>query len=138
MIRTLAAAALAAGLFTIADIAPASAQSAVGTWQRADGTSRVRVAPCGASLCGTITWTDAPRTDQHNPDPALRSRSTVGVRVFFDMRPNGENRWSGQAYNPEDCRTYAGNMSVSGSTLTTQGCVMGGIICRSTTWSRMN
>jgi uncharacterized protein (DUF2147 family) len=98
----------------------------------------VRVAPCGQSLCGTITWTDAQRTDQHNPDPALRSRSTVGVRVFFDMRPNGENRWSGQAYNPEDGRTYSGNMSVSGSTLTTQGCVMGGLVCRSTTWSRMN
>lgn len=138
MLRATFAAALAAGVIAIAAPTEASAQAAVGTWQRSDGTSRVRIAPCGNALCGTTTWTNAPRTDQHNPDPALRSRSTVGVRVFFDMRPNGENRWSGQAYNPEDGRTYSGNMSVSGSTLTTQGCVMGGLVCRSTTWSRMN
>jgi uncharacterized protein (DUF2147 family) len=136
--RLVLSAALAAGLLATVDVTPASAQSAVGNWQRSDGTSRIRVAPCGNALCGTITWTDAPRTDQHNPDPALRSRSTVGIRVFTEMRPNGENRWSGSAYNPEDGRTYSGNMSVSGATLTTQGCVLGGLVCRSATWSRMN
>ncbi len=45
-----------------------------------------------------MTWTNAPRLDERNPDPALRSRSTVGIQILSGMRPNGENRWSGQAY----------------------------------------
>jgi uncharacterized protein (DUF2147 family) len=120
------------------EIASAQQATVIGNWQRSDGTSRMRVAPCGNALCGTITWTDQPRTDQHNPNPELRSRPTVGLRVFFDMRPSGDSRWSGQAYNPEDGGTYSGTMSVSGTTLTTQGCVLGGMICRSTTWNRIN
>jgi uncharacterized protein (DUF2147 family) len=109
-----------------------------GVWLRDNGQSRIRIASCGAALCGTIVWLQTPRNDENNPNAAQRSRSLVGVRVFFDMRPNGDNRWSGQAYNPEDGRTYRGNMSLSGRTLTTQGCAFGGMICRSVTWSRVN
>jgi len=129
--------AAAASLAFLAAPAVAQAQSAVGNWQREDGTSRIRVAPCGANLCGTVTWTNTPRLDERNPDPALRTRSTVGVTIFTGMRPNGENRWSGSAYNTEDGQTYSGNMSVNGATLVTQGCVMGGLICRSVNWTRM-
>ena len=121
----------------VATPAPAQAPAAVGNWERDDGTSRIRIAPCGQALCGTVTWTNAPRLDERNPDPALRSRSTVGIQILSGMRPNGENRWSGQAYNTEDGQTYSGNMSVSGTTLTTQGCVLGGLICRSVNWRRI-
>ena len=122
----------------LASTATALADDPTGTWLRADGLARVRVAPCGSALCGTVTWTAEPRTDEHNPDPSLRSRRIVGVRVFFDMRPNGENRWSGRAYNPEDGRSYSGQMTLSGRRLTTQGCVLGGLLCRSLTWNRVN
>jgi uncharacterized protein (DUF2147 family) len=85
----------------------------------------VRFAPCGDSICGTVAWLKDPAT----------AKSKVGQRVFFDMKPNGANRWSGSAFNPEDGRTYSGNMTLAGNTLTTQGCVMG-VICRSVTWTR--
>jgi uncharacterized protein (DUF2147 family) len=104
---------------------PAAADIA-GTWSRDTGESRVRFAPCGDALCGTVAWLKDPAT----------SKSKVGQRVFFDMKPTGENRWTGSAFNPEDGRTYSGYMSLSGGTLTTQGCVMGGLICRSVTWTR--
>ena len=128
-----------AGLMLALAPAAANAQTpaAIGNWEREDGTSRIRVAPCGANLCGTVTWTNAPRRDERNPDPALRARSTVGIAVFTGMRPNGDNRWSGSAYNTEDGQTYSGNMSVNGNTLVTQGCVMGGLICRSVNWRRI-
>lgn len=108
--------------------APAFAQSAVGTWQRENGESRVRIAPCGDALCGVVVWLKNP----------AESKSKVGQRVFFDMKPNGANAWSGQAFNPEDGKTYSGKMSVSGSALTTAGCVAGGLICRSVSWSKIN
>lgn len=99
-----------------------------GTWLRENGESRIRVAKCGDALCGTVSWLK---------DPA-NSKSKIGQRVLFDMKPNGANAWAGQAFNPEDGRNYSGKMSLSGSTLTTAGCVAGGFICRSVTWSRVN
>lgn len=106
----------------------ARAQDATGTWLRENGESRVRFAKCGDALCGTVAWLK---------DPA-KSTSKIGQRVFYDMKPNGDGQWAGQAFNPEDGKTYSGKMTLSGSTLTTAGCVFGGIICRSVTWSRVN
>lgn len=116
----------AAAALTLAAV-PASAD-VLGTWLRDNGESRVRFARCGDAVCGTVSWLKNPAT----------APSKVGQRVFFDMKPNGANAWSGQAFNPEDGKTYSGRMSLSGNTLTTQGCVMGGLICRSVTWSRVN
>lgn len=107
--------------------APALAAEATGVWLRENGNSRVRVAPCGAALCGHIVWLK----DSNGP-------SRVGQRVFYDMKPNGANSWAGSAFNPEDGKTYSGKMSVSGNTLTTAGCALGGLICRSVKWSRVN
>ena len=106
--------------------APALADP-TGTWLRDTGNSRVRVSPCGASLCGSIIWLK----DDSGP-------SKVGQRVFYDMVKSGDNTWSGQAFNPEDGKTYSGKMVVSGSSMTTSGCVLGGLICRSVKWSKVN
>jgi uncharacterized protein (DUF2147 family) len=98
-----------------------------GTWLRENGNSRVRVAACGSNLCGSIVWLK----DATGP-------SKVGQRVFYDMVKSSDTTWSGQAFNPEDGKTYAGKMVVSGSSMTTSGCVLGGLICRSVKWSKVN
>lgn len=103
------------------------AQEVNGVWERDTGASRVRFAKCGEAVCGTLSWLKDPN------GPAK-----VGQRIFFDMKPNGAGKWSGSAFNPEDGKTYSGTMTLSGSTLTTAGCVMGGLICRSVKWSRSN
>ncbi len=100
----------------------------VGTWQRSNGESRIRMAPCGGAVCGVITWLKTPG----------KSDAKVGQQVFYDMKPSGAGAWEGSAFNPEDGRTYAGKASVSGSSMTTKGCVLGGIICKSVSWSRVN
>lgn len=106
---------------------PATAQDATGTWLRESGASRVRIAKCGDALCGTIAWL-------RDAD----SKAKVGQRVFFDMKPAGEGAWNGKAFNPEDGKEYTGKMSVSGKTLTTSGCVLGGLICQSVKWSKVD
>jgi uncharacterized protein (DUF2147 family) len=107
--------------------APAAAQDATGTWLRDSGASRVRIAPCGDALCGHITWLK----DKSGP-------AKVGQRVFYGMKPNGAGSWKGSAFNPEDGKTYSGKMTVSGNSLTTSGCVLGGLICKTVNWSRAN
>jgi uncharacterized protein (DUF2147 family) len=115
----------AAALLAVMTV-PAIAQDATGIWLRESGASRVRVAKCGEALCGTIVWL-------RDAD----SKAKVGQRVFFDMKPDGANAWAGKAFNPEDGKEYTGKMSVSGNTLTTAGCVLGGLICQSVKWSKV-
>ena len=105
----------------------AAAGEAKGDWLRDDGKAKVRFAPCGGdALCGSISWLKDPAND-----PAK-----VGQQVFFDMKPSGDNVWKGSAFNPEDGKTYSGKMTLSGDRLTTAGCVLGGLICKSMAWSR--
>lgn len=111
--------------FAFAGVAQAGGD-ATGTWLRDNGKGTVRIAHCGAALCGTVASVS---------DPA--SPAKVGQRVFYGMVPSGENSWSGHAFNPEDGKTYSGTMILAGSRLTTAGCVLGGLICKSVHWSRV-
>lgn len=124
MLRPIFAVAALAAL----SLTPAFAGDATGVWLRDTGASKVKIAPCGGALCGNIVWLK---------DPA-NSPAKIGERIFFDMKPDGDNYWAGSAYNPEDGKTYTGKMALSGNTLTTKGCVLGGIICKSVSWSRSN
>ena len=99
-----------------------------GTWLRDTGASQVKFAPCGGAVCGNLVWLK----------PGVETPAKVGQKIFYDMKPSGADTWSGSAFNPDDGKTYTGKMSLSGNTLTTSGCVMGGLICKSTTWTRVN
>ena len=107
---------------------PSLADGVNGTWLRESGASKVRFAPCGDAVCGVMSWIK----------PGTDTPAKVGQRVFYGMKPAGANAWSGSAFNPEDGKTYTGKMTLSGDSLTTQGCAMGGLICKSTQWTRSN
>jgi uncharacterized protein (DUF2147 family) len=109
----------------VAAAGAAQAGDPSGVWLRDNGNSKVRIAKCGAAYCGTIVWLK----DKSGP-------AKMGQRVFFDMKPDGENSWEGSAFNPEDGETYSGSMTLAGARLTTAGCVLGGLICRTVNWSR--
>jgi uncharacterized protein (DUF2147 family) len=105
----------------------AHAADAVGEWARDDGKTHVRFAPCGEFLCGTITWVRDPK-----------GAGKVGQKVFFDLKPNGDNTWSGTAFNPDDGNNYSGELILKGSSLRTTGCALGGLICKHFDWTRIN
>jgi len=129
--------ALAAALLASLSI-PASAQDASGTWLTASGETRVRIAPCGGALCGTIVWVkDAGAKDANNPNAALKNRNLVGINMI-QMKPAGDRKWSGTLYNPQDGKTYSGSLTQNdANSLSLSGCVAG-IFCRSQTWTRVN
>ena len=103
----------------------AGAMGPEAVWVREDGAGGVRIERCGTSLCGRIVWL----RDAAGP-------GRVGERVFFDMIPAGADRWSGSAHNPEDGHDYAGTMILSGDSLVTQGCALGGMICQTVRFIR--
>jgi len=140
---TLAATALLA--FTCAQ--GAFAAEPTGTWLTQTGGSRIKIADCGGALCGTIIWlkeptdpdTGKPKTDKNNSDAAKRSRPLLGVQIVLGMKPNGTGKWSGQVYNAEDGKTYSGNLTYTGGdSLQLQGCALGGLVCKSQTWTKAN
>jgi uncharacterized protein (DUF2147 family) len=103
----------------------AQAQEVTGTWLREDGSSKVQIGRCGEALCGDLVWVRERPAD-----------APLGQRVFYDMKQSSPGEWTGSAFNPEDGETYRGKMVLSGSRLTTSGCMLGGLICKSIRWRR--
>jgi uncharacterized protein (DUF2147 family) len=117
----------------------ARAAEATGEWLIEDGDARVRIAHCGADLCGSVAWIKegAPTVDVNNPDPAKRTRSLIGSPVLLGLKPSGDSQWTGSLYNAEDGRTYTGKLSiVDEHHVKVSGCVLGGLICQTQTWTR--
>ena len=115
----------------------------MGTWLTQTGTSRVKIADCGGALCGTIVWLKEPnedgkpKTDKNNPDAARKTKPLIGTQIVLGMKPSGADKWVGQVYNAEDGKTYSGNLTLTGdNTLQLQGCALGGLLCKSQTWTR--
>jgi uncharacterized protein (DUF2147 family) len=134
--RTISAAAVTLGL--LVPLA-AKAAEATGEWLIEDGDARVRISQCGADLCGNVAWIKegAPTVDVNNPDPAKRSRPLLGSAVLLGLKPNGASQWAGSLYNAEDGRTYAGKLAVVDERhIKVSGCVLGGLICKTQTWTR--
>lgn len=118
-----------------------------GVWLTQTGGSRIRLADCAGALCGTIIWlkeptdpdTGKPKLDKNNSDASKRSRPLIGVQIVLGMKPAGTDKWTGQVYNAEDGKTYSGNLTMTGAgSLSLQGCALGGLVCKSQTWTKVN
>jgi uncharacterized protein (DUF2147 family) len=123
----------------------ANAADPSGTWHTQGQLAQVQIKRCAADLCGTIIAlkdpidpaTGKPQTDSENEDAAKRDRPVIGVQVLIGMKPAGANKWSGVVYGPEEGKTVNGNVVLKdANTLSVEGCLLGGLLCRSETWTR--
>jgi len=137
MLRFAALFAAATALATPA--AAASASDAFGVWRHPENGSLVRMYQCGGGLCAKIVdVADKSRKDVHNPNPELRKRPIKGIVIMRGARKGGDNIWKGRLYNTQDGKTYDGVITVkSNKALDLEGCVLGGLVCRGVTWSRV-
>lgn len=120
---------------------PAWAADPSGLWLTDDGGAKIKVAKCGANICGNVAWlrdpndaTGKPKTDKNNADTSKRGRPIIGLPIVLSMKPDGADKWSGQIYNAEDGKTYAANITLAGTTMKVQGCVS--VFCKTRTWTR--
>ena len=127
----------AVALFLLAGAAHAQSQDPSGTYLSESGDTRVRIARCGSAYCGTIVAVQGEAKDVNNPDAGLKGRNLVGVQMISNIQPVGGG-FSGQLYNYKDGKTYTGKMSFEGKAMQLSGCVLGGLICRSQTWTKVN
>lgn len=115
-----AASGLAAGLSIVA--APALAASANGTWLRDNG-AHIQAFDCGGGL--GLKVVKSPEANK------------VGKTIMCGATKTGENKWKGSVLNLDDGQKYSGYVTLNGDSLTLSGCVLGGIICKNDTWSRI-
>lgn len=139
MLKSLIAITLTASGLLAASVMHSVAADAKGDWVRPNGVSKIRISACGKALCGKLIWLKSPRNDTQNPDVSKRTRPLVGVQIVQSMKPTGQdNQWKGKVYNAEDGKTYTGFIELTSSNrLKLEGCVMGGLICKGETWTRV-
>jgi uncharacterized protein (DUF2147 family) len=65
----------------------------------------------------------------------LKTGKYAGKRIGT-MNSDGGGKYSGEITDPAKDKTYSGEATLSGNTLKMSGCVFGGLICRSQSWTR--
>ncbi|MDE2355247.1 MAG: DUF2147 domain-containing protein [Alphaproteobacteria bacterium] len=127
------AASLALAGLPLLNPAPAPAGDPVGVWVTADGSSEVRIAPCGADICGFPS--DA-------PDPPAGTNLAVAPTphdprnqiLWLEHDPDG--RWKGWVYSPRSGKVYRALLEMrAANRLKLTGCLVGPL-CHSQIWSR--
>src|SRR5277367_4836029 len=97
----------------------------LGNWARSDGKTHIRVELCGAEFCGVNT----------RVKPG-HSGEKVGDTLVANLKPAGAERWSGNAFDRRRDRHYTMRLQVAGGRMTTDGCILGGMMCQSMHWTR--
>lgn len=118
---------------------PGLAADPTGDWRVADGVANIRVAQCGSSMWGAISWEKIPGgRDEYNPDGARKNRPTLGMPILLDMKKKpGVDQWEGQVYNAKDGQLYSSTITPQGADqLEIKGCVLG-FLCGGETWTRV-
>lgn len=105
-----------------------------GVWQtRKDDNGNfghVEIKPCGPAFCGTLVRAfDGSGKQIESPN--------VGKRIVWDMVAYADGLYDdGKIWSPDRDKTYNGDMTLAGDSLSVRGCVLG--ICRDGgTWKRV-
>ncbi|XHE11960.1 DUF2147 domain-containing protein [Agrobacterium deltaense] len=98
-----------------------------GNWARGDGNAKVLIAPCGDNICATNTWIK-PGTPKEK----------AGDRLVMDIKPDENGVYSGTAFDPQRDKSYRITVTVDGSSMTTKGCIVAGLLCKGISWTRID
>ncbi|MEM7481012.1 MAG: DUF2147 domain-containing protein [Acidobacteriota bacterium] len=149
--------ALVLGLSPFAEAdSPVSADAIVGVWASApssDGIAHVEIYRNGDGFDGRIVWLEKPRyragdrggmagqtkIDRENPDPQLRDRPLLGLKILDGFEFDGEGTWGGaQIYDPDSGKTYRSKAWLEGpDRLGLRGYLGISLLGRNTVWTRV-
>ncbi|MHA6346526.1 DUF2147 domain-containing protein [Roseivivax sp. CAU 1761] len=122
--------AMLAGLTLMAGAAVAD--PVTGMWQTEpdDGAyAHIEMLPCGDNICGRIARSFNAQGEFTSPNQ--------GEYIVRNMAPQGGGTYEGRVWRPSNDKVYLGKMQLSGDRLKLSGCVAGGLLCSSQTWTRL-
>lgn len=121
-----------AGALALVAGAALAADPIEGIWQTQPdegSVALVQITPCGPAFCGTIMRTFKGSEEYRSPN--------IGKQIVIDMVPAGGGAYAGKVLRPADNKIYTGKASVSGTAMKLSGCVAGGLICKSQSWTKL-
>ena len=102
----------------------ASAASPTGTWLRPETGGQFRVFKCSGGLGIKVAKS--------------KTAAYVGKTIMCGAKKTkGKDEWRGKVKNLEDGNTYSGIVTLSGGSLTLEGCALAGLICKKQRWRRL-
>ncbi len=116
-----------------ADAGAVSGASITGAWSRTDGGLRIAIEACGERFCAVNTWIKDPGNGEAVGD---RLVMTLQPRVVMTLQPRDPVRLAGEAFDEKRGLKYSMLISVGQDAMTTQGCVLSGIVCKTMNWTR--
>ena len=103
---------------TMIFVGAALADPIEGNWKTKDGDTAA-IGACGGAFCIT-----------------LKTGEFAGKSIG-KMSASGGGSYEGSITKPSNGKTYSGSATLSGNSLKMRGCVFGGLICESQTWTRL-
>ncbi|HXF53942.1 MAG TPA: DUF2147 domain-containing protein [Hyphomicrobiaceae bacterium] len=136
--RSIAGGIVTTALVGLTAAAAQTAEDAFGVWEHPENKSHVEIYKCGDGLCARIVKVvDGQKTDDKNPNEALRKRPIIGLVIMSGAKKTGPGQWQGSLYNRADGATYTGTLTVkSKDALDLQGCTAV-VFCKTVTWKRV-
>jgi uncharacterized protein (DUF2147 family) len=145
---------LSAGIALAADGA-SGADAILGRWSFDNGRDRahIEISRAGEVFEGRIVWLERPsyplddalgmggqaKMDRRNPDPNLRTRPILGLKILEGLRYNGGHEWTGgRVYAPDEGRSYKGKAWLDGGVLKVRGYVGFSFLGRTMEWPRVS
>lgn len=136
-------------------VAAGDADDIVGVWATNPdsdvGQAHIEIYEVGGTYEGKIIWMEIPvyqegdvhgtvgeiKTDTENPDPSLRSRPIVGLKLLFGFQFAGDGNWNkGKIYDPENGKTYKCKIRLTeGGDLKVRGFIGVSLLGRSELWT---
>ena len=137
---------IAALIAAIAVLALAGASLAApgieGLWLTANGEGHIEIRVQDGTIAGFIARSprkhDVTRLDDKNPEPGLRERPLLGLKIIHDLRAAGDQRWKGRIYDPNSGKTYQCTVTLADdNTLKLRGYVAVSLLGRTEVWTRV-
>lgn len=117
-----------------------------GIWLNQDEDAKIEIFENGGKYYGKIVWlktpidpeTNKPKIDKNNPNPALRSRPTLGLEILKDFSFDGKSEWkNGTIYDPKSGKTYSCYIRMESiNKLKIRGFIGVSMLGRTTYWTR--
>jgi len=126
--------------FTMFSAHAATSQDVYGQWITPDRDAIIMIHNCEGSLCADLVshaYAQTTQKDIKNPDPALKSRPLLGVRILQGLKMAGRKKWrNGQLYDPRTGKTYGSHVKIiDPNHLKITGCIGPGL-CKGYIWER--
>ena len=115
---------------------PTDSARTFGVWRNPKNSVHLEIKNCGETACGVVIWaSERAKADARKGGSA----NLVGLRLLRDFAPDKHGAWRGKVFVPDLNMTFSGAAEVlDAKTLRAKGCVLGGIICKSQTWTRVD